>query len=41
MSCSPKRSCQQAAKLQKIQTATEVNNAPLTPGLSVFGALGE
>ncbi len=30
MSCTPKRSCQQAAK---------ATNAPLTPGLSVLGAL--
>ena len=30
MSCPSKRNCQQAAK---------VLNAPLTPGLSVFGAL--
>ena len=39
MSCTPRRSCQQAAKLHEMQIAAEVNNAPLTPGLSVFGAL--
>ena len=44
MSCTPKRSCQQAARLHEIQAAVEVNemyNAPPTPGLSDFGALSE
>ena len=41
MRCTPKRSCQQAAKLHAIQAAQQVNNAPPTPGLSVLGAFTE
>ena len=39
MSCTPRRSCQQAAKLHEIQAAQEDSNAPPTAGLSDIGAL--
>ena len=41
MSHTPKRSCQQAAKLHHIQAAAEIHNAPSTPGFSLFGALSD